>query len=100
MILGMDIVRNYKVEGNIIWPNKTMLTWGPFYYHSQEKAIDKMNDILNYIINWCDNAEPENITVANDATQIAFDIKVLNDDHTALENCTGFIEVTEIFFED
>ena len=100
MILDMDIVRNYKVEGNIIRPDKTMLSWGPFYYHSQDKAIDKMNDISNYIINWCDNAEPENITVANDATQIAFDIKVLNDDHTALENCKGLIDVTEIFFED
>ena len=89
---------NYKVEGNIIRPGKTMLTWGPFYYHSQEKAIDKMGDILNYIINWS-KAEPENMTIANDATQIAFNIQALNDDNT-LENCTGFIEVTEIFFED
>lgn len=91
---------NYKVEGNLIHPDKTVLTWGPFYYHSQEKAIDKMNDISNCIIAYCNNAEPENMTVANDATQIAFNIQALNDDNTTLENCTGFIEVTEIFFED
>ena len=39
-----------------------------------------MSDISNCIITWCNNAEPENMTLTNDATQIAFNIQVLNEE--------------------
>ena len=34
-----DNEHHYKVEGNIIYPNKQMLTWGPFYYHDKNRAF-------------------------------------------------------------
>ena len=49
---------DYKVEGNIIFPNEHMLTWGPFYYHSEEKAKDRMESVLNDIVSWCNLQDP------------------------------------------
>jgi hypothetical protein len=37
-----EIKRYFRVEGNIIYPDETMLTWGPFYYHSKDKAMERM----------------------------------------------------------
>jgi hypothetical protein len=51
---GMD----YKVEGNIIYPDKRMLTWGPFYFHSRDKAIEKTEEILQNITEWCNEKDP------------------------------------------
>ena len=38
--------RYFKTEGNILYPskddhNRPMLTWGPFYFHSFDKAQAK-----------------------------------------------------------
>ena len=101
----MDKERYFKTEGDIIYPDKSMLTWGPFYYHSLDKAKSKMNDIMNDITSWCNlqdpslNIKPENLVNATSETQIVFDIKAWKDD-TTLQDCDGIISVDEIFFED
>lgn len=97
--------RNYKVEGNIIYPNETMLTWGPFYYHSKDKCRERMEIILEDIIKWCNlqdsslNIIPENLIRTIDNNQIIFNIKAWEDEKT-LQNCNGIILIEEIFFED
>ena len=96
---------NCKVEGNIIYPDKNMLTWGPFYYHSKEKAIEKSEEILKFITEWCNekdpslNIEPKEVMRLGQGTQIIFNIQAWRDEDN-LENCDGIITVEDIFFED
>lgn len=93
----------YTVEGNILYPDKHMLTWGPFYYHSKEKANDRMWVILHDITNWCNekdpslNISPQNVIRVKD--QIVFDIQAWKDDFT-LQKCDGIITVELVSFED
>ena len=97
--------RYYKVEGNIIYPDKQMLTWGPFYYHFRNNGVEKMESILDNITAWCNtkdtslNIKPENVIRTNDNTQIVFDIKAWKDNNT-LQVCKGIITIENIFFED
>ena len=97
--------RNFKVEGNIIYPNKEMLTWGPFYYYSKDKAKEKIESILEDITKWCNlqdpslNIAPENIIRTKNKEQIVFNIKAWKDEKT-LQECHGIIRIDEIFFED
>jgi hypothetical protein len=94
---------NYKVEGNIIYPDKQMLTWGDFYYHSRDNAVKKAEEILKYITEWCNEKDPslkiEPKNIKRLGKQIIFDIQAWKDDDN-LENCNGIITVEEIFFED
>lgn len=94
---------NFKVEGNIIYPNGHMLTWGPFYYHSKENAIKRMEQILTDITNWVNEKDSSlNITpkiIAKIDTQIVFHILAWKDEDT-IEGCNGIIEVVPITFED
>ena len=93
----------YKVEGNIIYPNKNMLTWGPFYYHSKEKAINRVEDVLNDIIDWCNSKDstlhiiPQNIIKKPE--QVVFKIQAWKDEET-LQECNGVIDVELVKFED
>ena len=95
--------RYFKVEGDIIYPDHTFLTWGPFYYHSKEKAIEKIDCIFSNIIDWCNLKEPIlEITPRNvirNKTQVVFSIMAWKDEET-LQECNGIISVEEIFFED
>ena len=98
--------RNFKVEGNIIYPDeKTMLTWGPFYYHSKPSAVLRMDVILNDITEWVNledpslEIRPENVLRTRTGDQIVFKIKAWYDDND-LQDCNGIISVEEIFFED
>ena len=94
----------YKVEGNIIYPNMNMLTWGPVYYHSLERAKARMESILIDITAWCNlkdpslNIEPQNVVKAGD-TQIVFDIQAWKDSKH-LKKCGGIISIENIYFED
>ena len=94
---------NWKVEGNILYPDKSMLTWGPFYYHSKEKAKTRMQVILLDIFNWCNmkdpslNICPQDIKRMDD--QIVFDIQAWKDDIT-LQKYDGIIEIEFFKFED
>lgn len=96
--------RYFKVEGDIIYPDKYMLTWGPFYYHSKEKAKEQMEKILQDITDWCNLKDPtlkivpENL-IRCSQKQIIFDIKAWKDE-TTLQKCGGIITVEEISFED
>ena len=94
---------DFKVEGNIIYPDESMLTWGPFYYHSNKKASERMEQILTDITNWANEEDPSlNITphiILKRDTQIAFHILAWKDDDT-IEKCNGIIEVVPIIFED
>lgn len=96
---------DYKVEGNIIYPDKQMLTWGPFYYHSKEKAIEKTEEILKTITEWCNEKdpslkiEPKKVRRLAKGEQTIFYIQAWKDENT-LENCNGIITVEEIYFED
>ena len=94
---------DFKVEGNIIYPDESMLTWGPFYYHSNKKASERMEQILTDITNWVNEEDPSlNITphiILKRDTQIAFHILAWKDDDT-IEKCNGIIEVVPIIFED
>jgi hypothetical protein len=95
---------DYKVEGNIIYPDKQMLTWGPFYYHSKDKALERSEEVLKDITEWCNEEdpslkiEPKNVKRLLDE-QIIFDIQAWKDDDH-LENCDGIITIEEIYFED
>ena len=102
--------RYFKTEGNILYPskddyNRPMLTWGPFYYHSFDKAQEKMDEILTWIINWVNeqdpslNIQPENLIRTRDGHQIVFYIKAWKDEQT-LQDCDAIITVDDIFFED
>ena len=95
---------NYKVEGNIIYPkSKDILTWGPFYYHSKDKAIERMSNILNDITNWVNLQDPtldiKPTNIINMRTQIVFQIKAWKNNNE-LQNCNGIIEVEPFDFED
>ena len=96
---------DYKVEGNIIYPDKTMLTWGPFYYHQEEPAKNRMKAILHDIVNWCNlkdptlNIVPQNLIKTRCLTQRCFTILAWKDEET-LQECDGIIEVESIYFED
>ena len=95
--------RYFKVEGDIIYPDQTLLTWGPFYYHYKDKAIERMSDILNDIINWVNFQDPtldiKPTNIINMKTQIVFQIKAWKNDNE-LQNCNGIIEVEPFDFED
>lgn len=97
--------RYFKVEGNIIYPDKTMLTWGPFYYHSMNNGKARMESILQDIVNWCNlkdpslNIQPTNIIRVSGDSQIVFKINAWKDEKT-LETCNGIIEIEDIFFEE
>ena len=94
---------DYKVEGNILYSDNNMLTWGPFYYHSKEKAIERMSNILDDIIYWVNlkdstlNIQP--IKVIKMETQIVFHIKAWKNEHQ-LDDCKGIITVELFEFED
>lgn len=98
-------MRHHKVEGNIIYPDEHMLTWGPFYYYSEQKAKDRMEVILKDIINWCNlqnptlNIQPKDLIRTIDGKQIVFHIQAWKDEET-LQECNGIITVENIFFED
>jgi len=95
----------YKTEGNIIYPDKNMLTWGPFYYHSAKKAKERMKPILKDIVDWCNmkdptlNISPTNMIEPKDGSQIVFRIKAWKDKNT-LQECNGIITVDTISFDD
>lgn len=95
----------YKTEGNIIYPDESMLTWGPFYFHSETKAKEKMEDVLKDITAWCNEEDPSlNITPTNvircyGGTQIVFRIRAWKDEDT-IQECKGIISVGTFMFED
>lgn len=94
----------YSVEGDIIYPDeKKMLTWGPFYYHSEGKAKNRMEIIMQDIVSWCNLQDPSlNITPQNTITtnkQIVFKIDAWKDEKT-LQKCNGIISVNLNAFED
>lgn len=97
--------RNYKVEGNIIYPDEHMLTWGPFYYHSKDKGRERMETVLGNITAWCNlqdpslNIVPENLIRTTNQDQIVFKIKAWKDEEI-LQDCNGIISIEDIFFED
>ena len=94
---------DYKVEGNILYPDDDMLTWGPFYYHSKEKAIERMPNILDDIIAWVNSKDPtlyiKPEEIINMGTQIVFRIKAWKNEHQ-LDYCKGIITVELFEFED
>lgn len=95
----------YKTEGTITYPDETMLTWGPYYFHSKTKAKAKIEDVLKDITEWCNkkdpslNIVPTNVRPCYDWTMIAFDIQAWKDENT-LEECYGIIDVGSFTFED
>lgn len=97
--------RYFKTEGNIIYPDKSILTWGPFYYHSREKALAKIDSILKNIVDWVNlqdpslNIIPEDIVRPKQGCMVAFNIKAWKDDKH-LEDCKALITTEDIFFED
>lgn len=97
--------KDYKIEGNIVFPDEHMLTWGPFYYHSEEKAKNRMESVLNDIVSWCNlqdpslQIEPEKLIKTRSGDQICFYIKAWKDE-THLEKCSGIVSVEPIYFED
>ena len=106
----LNMNRYFKTEGNILYPNKDennrhMLTWGPFYFHSIDKAQAKMDEIMEWIVNWCNeqdktlNIKPENIIKASGGKMITFKIKAWKDEKH-LVDCDALITVEDIFFED
>ena len=98
--------RYFKTGGNIIYPNLQMLTWGPFYYHSQEKATRKMDEVLENIVDWCNgqrpglDIKPQGLIRTHDNSQIVFKITAAWDTKKRLQKCNGIISVEDIFFED
>lgn len=78
---------------------------GPFYYHSKEKSLSKIDDIIKYITDWVNlqdpslNIIPEDIVRPKQGCMVAFNIKAWRDD-THLEDCKAFISSQDIFFED
>ena len=102
--------RYFKTEGNILYPskdedNRPMLTWGPFYFHSFDKAQAKMNEIMSWIVDWCNeqdktlNIQPENVIRCSGNKMIVFNIKAWKTEQL-LQDCDAIITVDDIFFED
>lgn len=101
----MSTDRYFKTEGTLIYPSTDTLTWGPFYYHDKNKAIDKMEEVQKYIVDWVNeqdpslNIKPTDMIRTRDNKQIVFKIKAWRDSIN-LDNCGCIIRVDEIFFED
>lgn len=95
----------YSVEGNILYPDKSMLTWGPFHYHDRSLAIKRMDAILKDITDWCNlkdpslYIEPTDLIRTRSNDQIVFRIKAWKDEST-LQDCEGIIQVNTQSFED
>ena len=95
----------YKTEGNIIYQGGTMLTWGPFYYHSFDNANAKMDGIMEWITDWVNEKDPslkfqpQDVKQTKDGRQISFNIQAWKN-ATTHEECKGIITVEDIFFED
>ena len=97
--------RYFKTEGNLLYPDKQILTWGPFYFHSFEKAQIKMDEIMEWIVKWVNekdetlNIQPENVIRCSGNKMIVFNIKAWKTEDK-LEDCDVLITVEDIFFED
>lgn len=99
----------YKVEGNMLFGDVynvvDMLTWGPFYYHNEELAKQRISLIRQDIINWVNEQDPslniqtENEMMIKSGKLMTFNIKAWKSE-TELENTTCLIKVDRIFFED
>lgn len=95
----------YKTEGNIMFPDESMLTWGPCYFHSETNAKEKMEDVLKCITEWCNeedpslNIAPTNVIRCYGGRQIVFRIRAWKDENT-IEECKGIISVGTFVFED
>lgn len=102
---GQPVNIYYKTEGNIIYPDESMLTWGPFYFHSETKAKEKMEDVLKDITEWCNkqdpslNIAPTNVIRCYGGTQIVFQIQAWKDENT-IQECNGIVLVEHVVFED
>lgn len=97
--------RYFLVEGNMVFSDNKMLTWGPFYYHSKEKAKNRIDIILKDIVNWCNlkdpslNIIPKDIKWSKTNDRVVFKIDAWKND-TTLDKCWCMIYIEEIFFED
>ena len=97
--------RYFLVEGNMFFSDNKMLTWGPFYYHSKEKAKNRIDIILKDIVNWCNlkdpslNIIPKDIKWTNTNDGLLFKIDAWKND-TTLDNCSCMIHIEQIFFDD
>lgn len=98
-------MRSYKVEGNIVFPDYHMLTWGPFYYHDKEKAKAKIPDILEHIVGWVNEKDPsleikpESVVSTKSGDTLAFTIKAWKTEKE-LQECNGLVQVTSFSYED
>lgn len=101
----INMERYFKTEGNLIYPDKQMLTWGPFYYHSIDLGMERMNQIIEDIVNWVNlkdptlDIKPENFIKPKGGRMIVFKIKAWKNENT-LEDCDAIITIEDIFFED
>lgn len=97
--------RHFKTEGILRYPSESTLTWGPFYYHNEDKAKAEMEKVMKYIVDWVNEKDPTldikptNVMRTRCDKQIIFEIKAWRDDEH-LDDCNGIITVDEIFFED
>ena len=82
-----------------------MLTWGPFYFHSYDKAKARMEEIIDWIVKWVNekdntlNIRPQNKTYCTTGNMIIFNIEAWKDEKN-LQGCDGIVTVEDIFFED
>jgi len=99
----------YKVEGNMLFPDNKyhMLTWGPYYFHDENKAKDKIDIIYSDIINWINLKDPSlNLIPYDEVPFRGKDIKTrvfkckawLTEDELVETNC--IIQVDNVRFDD
>lgn len=97
-------MENYKVEGNMIFKGGKMLTWGPFYFHSKEKAKDRMEIIYRDMLDWVKiqdpNIQPMNINYTRSRDTKVFNIRCRYDFKRKVENTNCIIQVDEFLFDD
>lgn len=95
----------YKVKGCIAFPDSDLLEWGYFYFHSKDKAIERVEEVFNDIIKWCNlqdptlNIKPKNVHRKKDGSFISFSIKAWKDDDM-LQECNGIVIVELATMED
>lgn len=94
-----DTEEYFKVEGNIIYPNNKMLTWGPFYYHSFKNAKKHMKHLLKDIQVYC-HSKAVNVMYADTDDMIVFDINALDEEDGVIKKCQVITSVDNMYFQD
>lgn len=99
----MKEIECFKAEGTLVYPNGKTLTWGPYYFKNKQKAENKVNIVLQDIIDWVHednpnlNTESKNIKRFKDFIVIQVFAK---EDENTIQKCGVMVRLDKLHFEE